>query len=243
MVAKSIKSARCDDVLNVFMASSKGCVFLTLTTPDVVDIYEIRRRWAGVRHFLCEKFKGVKYVMNFEIHPKGHGWHIHSVWNCFIPLKQVLEKFHEFGFGRVDIRRVNSRGVSDYLTKHALKAYRGVSKSEIKKNPSFRLRLVNTSRGLPVLSDYAWKSELKDDVRALYNRHIKQNRVKCFPSLFTSLEVCALLRLKSLSELHSYIYSLSANEKSKTRKQGEFDFMSVVSDAHSCACFSPSDLV
>jgi len=202
MVSRSIKEVRCSDVLECFMVSSKGCVFLTLTTPDVVDIYEIRRRWRGVRHFLCEKYKGVKYVMNFEIHPKGHGWHIHSVWNRYIPLSVVLDKFRGFGFGRVDIRRVNSRGVSDYLTKHALKAYRGVSQAEINRNPSFRLRLVNASRGLPVLADYAWKSDLKDDVKVLYNRALKScKRIKSFKALYTRLEVAALLKLSSVEEV------------------------------------------
>ena len=225
MVSKSIKSVRCDDVLKAFMASSKGCVFLTLTTPDVVDIYEIRRRWRGVRHFLCEKYRGVKYVMNFEIHPKGHGWHIHSVWNRYIPLSVVLQKFHAFGFGRVDIRRVSSKGVSDYLTKHALKAYRGVSAAEIKRNPSFRLRLVNASRGLPVLSDYEWKSQLKTDVRCLVNRHRinEGGKFKSFRAVYSALEVCSLLRLSTLRDLDRFIRALRRRGKLACPRQGWLD--------------------
>lgn len=224
MVSKTIKAVRCEDVLTAFMASSKGCVFLTLTTPDVVDIYEIRRRWRGVRHFLCEKYRGVKYVMNFELHPKGHGWHIHSVWNNFIPLSAVLDKFKGFGFGRVDIRRVNSRGVADYLTKHALKAYRGVSSAEIRRNPSFRLRLVNASRGLPVLSDYAWQSELKDDVRSRFDKYRRGHDVKSFRALYSALEVCALLRLSSVSELYSMIRRLRRDWKMEKNSQLTLDF-------------------
>lgn len=226
MVSKSIKSVRCDDVLKAFMASSKGCVFLTFTTPDVVDVYEIRRRWRGVRHFLCEKYKGVKYVMNFEIHPRGHGWHIHSVWNRFIPLNVgTLNKFHEFGFGRVDIRRVNSKGVSDYLTKHALKAYRGVSQAEIKRNPSFRLRLVNASRGLPVLSDYEWKSDLKQDVRAACNRFKcnEDSRGLSFRQIYSCMEVCTLLRLSSMAQLKAFIRRLRRDCKMSRGSQLRFN--------------------
>ena len=219
MISKEIKRVRCDDVLRAFMASSKGCAYLTFTTPDVVDIYEIRKRWRVIRHFLCEKYRGVKYVMNFELHPKGHGWHIHSVWNRFIPLKEVLPKFRAEGFGRVDIQRIWSKGVSDYLTKHALKAYRGVSSAEIRRNPSFRLRLVNASRGLPVLSDYAWRSELKDDVRSRFDKYRRGHDVKSFRALYSALEVCALLRLSSVSELYSMIRRLRREWKMEKKSQ------------------------
>lgn len=234
MVSKLIKSVRCEDVLNAFMSDNKGCVFFTLTTPDVVDIYEIRRRWRRVRHFLVEKYPGVKYVMNYEIHPKGHGWHIHSVWNCFIPLRSVFAKLHECGFGRVDIRRVNTKGVSDYLTKHALKAYRGVSRKEMESNPSFRLRLVNASRGLPVLSDYAWRSPLKEEVRNAYNLERLNQKVArqqiSFNSLYQRLEVAALLRVAGLGGLSSYVRDLRRQMKMLKGVQKYFDF-SIVNDS------------
>lgn len=103
--------------------------FFTLTTPDVVDIHEIRDRWRKFRHYLVELLgKDTKYIMNYELHPNGHGWHIHSVWNAYIPLKTHYHKLKDFGFGRVDVQLVNSLGVAEYLSKHALKAYRGVSK-------------------------------------------------------------------------------------------------------------------
>lgn len=228
MVSRLIKSVRCEDVLNAFMDGAKGCVFFTLTTPDVVDIYEIRKRWRKVRHYLVEKYPGVKYVMNYEIHPKGHGWHIHSVWNCFIPLRAVLGKLSDCGFGRVDIRRVNTKGVSDYLTKHALKAYRGVSKKEMERNPSFRLRLVNASRGLPVLSDYGWKSDLKEEVRRAYNLErlnakIDKRRTYTFNTLYQRLEVAALLRVSGLGGLSRYIVSLRRQSKACRGQQMRLD--------------------
>lgn len=188
-VSRAIRAVRCEDALEVL--SKEGfCCFFTLTTPDVVDIHTIRERWRNLRHWLVRYLnncagplkvptrdgaksrqrQSVKYVMNFEIHPKGHGWHVHSIWNRYIPLTlgYVRDQIKAFGFGRVDVRRVTSKGISEYLTKHALKAYRGVSRKEMEKHPSFRLRLVNASRGLPVLSDYAWKSDDKERVRHLH---------------------------------------------------------------------------
>lgn len=165
-----VKKARCEDVLTAFMEGARGAVFFTLTTPDVVEVQEIRRRWREMRHWLVRVLgKGAKYVMNYEIHPGGHGWHIHSVWNRYIDLRKHLDKIRSFGFGRVDIRRVDSKGVADYLTKHALKAYSGVSRVLRSRGKASRLRLVNTSRGLPTLDSYTWESDLITKTRHLFN--------------------------------------------------------------------------
>lgn len=176
MISNSIRHQRCDDVLSSFCENG-GSVFFTLTTPDVVDIYEIRKRWRSLRHYLVRDVfgGGVKYVMNYELHPGGHGWHIHAVFNRFIPLRKIMEKLRIYCFGRVDVRRVNTPDVAEYLTKHCLKAYRGVSIRERVNNPIFRLRLVNQSRGLPRLSDYEWISDFKSKVRVAL-----QDCVDCF---------------------------------------------------------------
>lgn len=164
MVSKLIRQVRCDDVLTAFLKGNNQAVFFTLTTKDCIDIYTIRFRWRRLRHYLVEKFgKGFKFVMNYELHPNGHGWHIHGVANRFINLRGGgLKKIQGYGFGRVDVRQVSSKGVADYLTKHALKAYRGVKGSL--KIANRRLRLVNTSRGLPTLNDYFWRSKFKDKI-------------------------------------------------------------------------------
>lgn len=157
MTTNEIRKIRCEEVLSKFMASGRGCVFFTLTTKDVVDLKEIRERWRNLRHWLARRLGyDAKYVMNYEVHPKGHGWHIHSVWNHYIDLRRFLPKIQSFGFGRVDVRKVDSKGVSEYLTKHALKAYAKRVKLE---GGCARCRLVNASRGLPVLSDYHYESE------------------------------------------------------------------------------------
>lgn len=164
-VGRLIRRLRCEDVLKYFNDSKYKMTFLTLTTKDVVSYEEIRKRWRKLRHKMCERMKGVKYVMNFELHPNGHGWHIHSVWTKYIPLKGNLNFFKSCGFGRVNVQQVKTLGVADYLSKHCLKAYRG--EIEQMKLKGKRLRLVNTSRGLARLSDYRWQSDFNDDVLRL----------------------------------------------------------------------------
>lgn len=163
-VNREIKSVRCEDLLTELVKGGH-CVFFTLTTKDVVDYAEIRARWRCLRHDLCRALGGARYVMNYEIHPKGHGWHIHGVFDRFVPLDRFLPLIHRHGFGRVDFRRVGSVGVANYLTKHCLKAYRGVKMSCA--SSGSRLRLVNTSRGLPRLQDYCYKSEYLDRLRMI----------------------------------------------------------------------------
>ena len=219
-VSRAIRKVRCEDALDVLIKDG-FCCFFTLTTPDVVDIHTIRERWRNLRHWLVRYLNNctgplkvqtrdgqkavkripVKYVMNFEIHPRGHGWHVHSIWNRFIPLNRtyVLDQIKAFGFGRVDVRRVTTKGISEYLTKHALKAYHGVSRKEMERNPSFRLRLVNASRGLPVLSDYAWRSDEKDRVRHLHT--LLPVKIKSRMTFRASYGLCSLA--SSLGIRHS----------------------------------------
>lgn len=200
MVTKEIRKIRCNDALRVLVEHNEA-VFFTLTTPDEVDFCTIRARWRSLRHDLLRALRKrsagrkIHYVMNYELHPgylqkivrdprtvdrvirstgRSHGWHIHGVLSCFLPLDQFLPMLRRNGFGRVDVRRVKTKGVSDYLTKHALKAYAGLSKKERELYQGSRRRLVNTSRGLPALNEYAYQSAHLDAVRNLMKEE-KQN--------------------------------------------------------------------
>lgn len=180
MVSKMARQVRCSDVLARFSKDNQGMCFMTFTTKDVVTIHQIRERWRNLRHFLIEREgKGIKYVMNYELHPKGHGWHIHAVFNRYINLRAGgLYRLRRYGFNIINVKRVDSLGVAEYLSKHCLKAYRGCSKAL--QGQSKRLRLVNCSRGLPVLSDYRWRSAFNDSVRLYLRRPFFQSAFKGF---------------------------------------------------------------
>lgn len=172
------KDRRAHDALAVLMKDGKA-TFFTFTTPDVVDYETISARWRAVRHAIIRDMRrrGLKpeYVMNFERHPgylqklvnkdtfdefvlrsdgNSHGWHLHGVISCYLDLSRYLHVIKGHGFGRVDVRQVKTPDVADYLTKHALKAYRGISRRERIRTGVERLRLVNASRGVPSLASY-----------------------------------------------------------------------------------------
>lgn len=200
MEHKSKRKLRCEDALLLLVKSGRA-TFFTLTTPDVVEYPEIRARWSRLRLYLLQDMRrrGLEpqYVMNFERHPGylqkvvnndtfeecvirsdgiPHGWHIHGVISCRIDLRRYLGAMHAYGFGRVDVRPVTTTGVADYLTKHALKAYRGISKRERDRNGVQRLRLVCTSRGMPSLSDYRADSPHLELARYLMNLSLMETR-------------------------------------------------------------------
>lgn len=257
MVTKEIRRFRCDDALKILM-DYKEAVFFTLTTRDEVDFLEIRRRWRAFRNDLMRHLRRtyplrrIHYVMNYEMHPgylqklvkdaygeklihgtgRSHGWHIHGVFNCFVPLYYFRHYLERHGFGRFDIRRVKSKGVSDYLTKHALKAYQGLSAKDREKYQGSRRRLVNTSRGLPALNDYAYKSahlvmvrkimkEKKEDIYRLKKSIDSDLTIDPFDKKASRIyhdyritrqraEVCALLGLSHTFELVRVIEWLQA---------------------------------
>lgn len=195
---ESKKKIRAKDALNILMKGGKA-VFFTLTTPDVCDYAEISRRWRNLRLYLLQDMRrrglDPQYVMNFERHPGylqkvvnkdtfeecvirsdgiPHGWHIHGVMSCPIDLRRYLWTIRYYGFGRVDVRKVTTEGVAEYLTKHALKAYRGISKRERAKCGVERVRLVCTSRGLPALHDYKAQSAHLELVRYLMRLQVAE---------------------------------------------------------------------
>lgn len=239
MVTREIRRARCDDALKLLSEGGRA-VFFTLTTPDEVDFPTIRARWRDLRHSLVRALRRkypnarIEYVMNYEAHPgylqklvsdpktrdrvirsdgRPHGWHIHGVINCFVDLRVFRRMLDQCGFGRVDVRRVTSRGVSDYLTKHALKAYRGLSAKERRKYAGARMRLVNASRGLPALNEYAYRSVLLDDTRLVMSeaREIEKEtklRLRDYRVVYQRAQVCSLLGLSHLWQLSRFLEAL-----------------------------------
>lgn len=195
MVGKEKREYRAVESLNKM--ATRRCVFLTLTTRDVVSYAEIRQRWRDLRHWLIRRLGRPLYVMNYEVHPKGHGWHIHCVIQAYVDLSLYLGKIQSFGFGRVNVRPITNLGIADYLTKHCLKPYRGAGKSSFKMGEYKRCRLINQSRGLPCLAEYQYTSDYIDSLRKV----LKENRIRTFsPRRKLYADLCYYYDLESYQE-------------------------------------------
>ena len=155
MVSKWKHSFRADVVVSRFI----DAVFITLTTPDRVDLTEIRKRWRIFRHDYFRQIGKASYIQVYEPHPRGHGWHIHLVVDRgFLPV-QILRKYAvRAGFGRIHIERVlSSCGAARYLSKYLVKGIKACKALGV-----LRVLLVNCSRGLTRLSDCVCESDVLD---------------------------------------------------------------------------------
>lgn len=232
-----IRQVRALDSLKLI---GSGATFVTLTTADEVDLHGIRRRWRKYRNSLQKRAKRrgmmLRYVMNYELHPgylikvvsgpnggervlhgtgQSHGWHIHAVVGGDITdTRHLLDKAN---FGRCDFRSVTSSGVMDYLTKHALKAYRGLTRKERERYRGMRVRLVSTSRGLPRLSDYNWESKLIRRTKALRDQWHKEMEETGgrydYRRLHQYAEICALMGYDTVYQLRCMMEELLRSGK------------------------------
>jgi hypothetical protein len=81
--------------------------FWTFTFAEVLDVAEGRRRWSEFLRKLRKRkkrqgldFKGLRV---FELHPGGHGLHIHVLTHCFLRVNEVRALWQSCGGGRVHV--------------------------------------------------------------------------------------------------------------------------------------------
>lgn len=106
------------------------CYFWTLTTPDTIPDYAYGERHRvllyklahDARDGLCPPVCGVRVV---EAHPGGHGLHYHWVLAGRFPIRRLLVRTREAGFGRVDVDpKPCTPLLAPYLCKYLLKGDR-----------------------------------------------------------------------------------------------------------------------
>lgn len=134
------------------MAAKGDCYFYTFTTPDIVSCKECASRWrlfvrSGYWQSIYSKDSGNHYLMVFEKHSNGHGWHIHFVTNFRHDVDMLRLYTWPVGFGRINAvycgRHTDALG--RYLGKYVSKQFR-------KRDPETKgVRLCNVSRGLTTL--------------------------------------------------------------------------------------------
>lgn len=102
--------------------------FWTLTTVDeVTDPKEISRRWNSFLTVLRREYKGTDKIRGlrlYEMHPGGHGIHVHFVINRFIHVNVVRRIAQATGWGRIHaVSWDEKRGdIATYLKKYLFKS-------------------------------------------------------------------------------------------------------------------------
>lgn len=137
--------------------------FFTLTVPESdLPLRVVADRWrdfVGTRWWRRLKRKG-DYIVVYEPHPSGHGWHIHVITNFFIPWQELSLMARVVHFGHTDIEAVDS-GCALYCAKY-------LSKAKVLKRllGAKNVRIVNVSRGLVRLKDIEVHSPSIDFIRS-----------------------------------------------------------------------------
>jgi hypothetical protein len=107
-------------------ASRNGHLYMwTFTFAEVLDVSEGRRRWSVFLRTLRKRKKYVNFhgLRVFELHPGGHGLHIHVVTSCYLQINDVRALWHQCGGGRVHVLPIPPERAA-YLGKYLRKSGR-----------------------------------------------------------------------------------------------------------------------
>jgi hypothetical protein len=114
-------------ILNGYELSGEFLAFWTFTFRNVLPVDVARQHWMAAVRKLRKHF-GSKLVglRAFELHPGGHGLHIHVVTPEWLPVNEVrmvLCRVKGQPFGRIDVQPGDSHA-GHYLAKYISKARR-----------------------------------------------------------------------------------------------------------------------
>lgn len=102
------------------LAENGGLKFWTFTLPSMYHPYKAGQMWGDLCRELKRSldFSGVRV---FELHPKGHGLHVHVVTNDFIRVEPVRAICKRLGWGRVHVKKIDGVKAKNYLAKYLTK--------------------------------------------------------------------------------------------------------------------------
>jgi len=113
-------------------AVANGCGRLvTLTYREGQhDRAAVKADWSGFARKLRARWPDLAWVRVLELHPGGHGWHIHAAVSRYVPKAELAALW---GRGFVDVRRLRSgsgpasredaRRAARYVAKYVAKAW------------------------------------------------------------------------------------------------------------------------
>lgn len=103
--------------------------FWTFTLRRVHALADARRLWKNLQNALARAFPDLQAVRVFELHPGGHGLHVHLVTPDYLrveAVRAVLYKMEGVPWGRLHVEKVSS-GIERYLAKYLTKQHRARS--------------------------------------------------------------------------------------------------------------------
>lgn len=102
--------------------------FWTFTFVEAHDADQVSSPWRAAMRELKRKIPNFGGVRVYEMHPGGHGVHIHAIIPSYIRVELVRAIMQKFGFGRIHVVALNGNAeqIGRYLAKYFSKAKRRV---------------------------------------------------------------------------------------------------------------------
>lgn len=114
-------------ILNGYELGAEFLAFWTFTFRKTLPLDEARRCWnLALTHLRKEFGKSLVGLRAFELHPGGHGLHVHVVTPTYVRVERVraaLARIRGCPFGRVDVQTGDAHA-GHYLAKYIAKSRR-----------------------------------------------------------------------------------------------------------------------
>jgi hypothetical protein len=112
----------CEMTIERFTNGADSCYLWTFTLPRKVDIPTACKMWSDLGRDLVRThdFRGVRA---FEIHPGGHGLHVHVVTVSRYDVSAIRPCCRHHGWGRIHVEAIPSSRAK-YIAKYCTKADR-----------------------------------------------------------------------------------------------------------------------
>jgi hypothetical protein len=82
-------------------------IFVTATLPQSEqDPKVISSCWVHFVKNLRHLYPSLRVIRVLQKHPGGHGWHVHALFDRYIPAQVILHQANLSGLGRMDFQRV-----------------------------------------------------------------------------------------------------------------------------------------
>jgi len=101
------------------------CLFWTFTFKNPTTPEAGAKIWDRLRRRLVREWPEARLVRVFELHPGGHGLHIHAATPDWLSVRQMLRHARAVGFGRIHVVKwkcdQDGPDAGDYLSKYLTK--------------------------------------------------------------------------------------------------------------------------
>ena len=113
-----------DELYKVSHMHGRRLYFWTFTFRECLDVHVARKLWSELLNRLRKKRLRMFGVRRFEMHPNGHGVHVHMILDERIDVNTIRPMAQAIGFGRIHVVRLGLKDLEKtckYMTKYMAK--------------------------------------------------------------------------------------------------------------------------